>query len=698
MKRKLNLSSIVLMLCLIGYVHNAFGQRSIVDPKFIDSFGDLTEVCSAPGDEFMATAILRPGSAMPAGNEYILELSDATGDFTNPVEIGRADGPNNGASNDLTIEFLTVTIPEGTAGDFYRIRVTTTTTSDVSEVSDPLPIYFYRNDLALRINGARDIILCNVSTFSRDLTVDITDIDDGSTVDNNDFEYQWFRGAFPFGTIITGATGPTLTITQSDLDVDGNAAFYAQINLGICNSQFSSARSNNIRVKLIDENPTIIGGPTFNFCPGDMATLESQVENSINAILNYQWFKDGEEIPGAILPTYDIPFDNFEGEYKLEVKYSDDCTLPTQTVTVINEGSSITSPLVGDLIILPTQTITLEITTDAPLAPAATSTFQWFRNGSPLTGALDLTEATVSLDVTTPGEYRIDIAADDDCGSFLTSTSNIYDAIGFDMTIAIADGSDCDDENVTIALEEIVGFTPPASGGPPEIPLTEEQYAFFDFEWFTDNNPTGTTTTSIDISTSDQGAIYRLDATLISGGFDPFSSNEVSLIPIPADIAIVVSSTELPATLSVLDNPNYTYQWFQVVNGEDQEIVGETGNTIVVTEEGEYAVLVSSGICERRPSVVIGPPIGPSAIIPNVVTPNSDNINDNWLLPNDLVGQQDVEVTIYNSRGELDFSGTSYQNNWPSENSASQGQNSTYYYIITKNSTVVRKGSITVVR
>lgn len=698
MKRKLNLSSIVLMLCLMGYVHTSFGQRSIVDPKFIDGFGDLLEVCSAPGDTFMATAVLRPGDALPAGNEYVLELSDATGDFTNPEEIGRTDGPNNGSSNDLTIEFLTVTIPEGTAGDFYRIRVTSTETGIISESSDPLPIYWYRNDLSLSINDFRNIVFCNVTSFTKDLTLDITDVDDGSTVDNNDFEYQWFRGAFPFGTLITGATGPTLTITQNDLDASGNAAFYGQINLGICNDQFSSARSNNIRVALINEDPTIIGGPTFNFCPGDMETLESQVENSIGAILNYQWFKDGEAIPGAILPTYDIPNDNFEGEYYLEVTYSEDCSLPTPPVTVINEGSSITAPLVGDLIILPTQTITLEITTDAPLAPAASS-FQWYRNGSPLTGALELTDATVSLDVTTSGEYRIDILADDDCLSELTSSSNIFDAIGFDMTIAITEGSDCDDENITLDLEEMVGFTPPGSGGPPEIPLTEEQYAFFDFEWFRDDTPTGITTTSIEISTSDQGAIYRLEANLISGGFDTVLSNDLSINPIPADIAISVLSTELPATLSVEQNPNYTYMWFRVVNGEEQEILGETGNTIVVNEEGVYFVRVSSGICERdTPQVTIGPPIGPSSIIPNIVTPNNDNINDNWLLPNDLVGQQDVEINIYNSRGELDFSGTSYQNNWPSENSASQGQNSTYYYIITKNSTVVRKGSITVVR
>ncbi|GAA4273249.1 gliding motility-associated C-terminal domain-containing protein [Aquimarina gracilis] len=701
MKKKLNL---ILLICAFSFINccELFAQRTVQAPEFVNNFGPLSTVCSEPGDVFTVVAVLSPGDALPSDNQFILELSDTTGGFDSPVELARANGPNNGTSIEQDIRFENVQIPEGTGSENYRIRVVTSSTGIPSASSDPIPIYYYRNDLSLRINNTQNVILCNVTNFVRTISITATDIDDGSDVNPDDFEYQWFRGGFPGGTLIPNETGSSLDVTQNDLDASGVAVFYAQINLGACNPQFPSSRTNNLTVQLIDpDDVSILEGPSINFCPQDTnKTLNSSITDFRNS---YQWFKDDVLIEGATDTSYDLPDNNFDGMYTLQVTYSEDCTLTTAPARVINDGSTITVPLLENIIILPQETITLEVTTDAPVSPA-TSTFQWFRDTSPLTGILTLTEPTVSIDIGNPGTYGIDILADDSCLSMLNSNTNVYSPVAIGLEIGPSDDFTCEDSSITLEIKDMFGFTQSGSGAPPQISLTPNQYDLFNFEWFKDDQPTGITTTTLDVDTSEENANYTLRADLITGEFTDIVSNILTLTTIPSNIEIQASSTTIPdsgsVVLSVIQNPNYSYEWFRVVDGVEELISDSAGNTITVTEEGVYFVRISSGICSfDTPTVTIGTPVGVSEIIPNVITPfGSAGQNDTWILPSSLANQQDVEVTIYDTRGQVDFIGVGYQNNWPLENSRSSGQNPIYYYIITKNNSVVRKGSITVMR
>ncbi len=694
--KKLDLVTFFSVLLLMTSIVCA--QR-IGEPKIFEGNSERTEMCFAPNRTFNSIVIanLLPGDALPNNNQYRLELSDESGSFDSPIVLDTADGPNNGSSSEQDIEFTNIIIPEGIGGDTYRLRVTTTETSDVSVISDPIPVYYYRNDLRVRLNNVQDITLCNVANFTREIFVEIIETDNNdSAVDPNLFTYKWFDDVFPFGEEIPGETGPSIIVDQNDLDTNGYLGRYAQIDIGTCNSQFSLARSNNIRLTLIDVGEvSIVGGPTFNFCPGGFDVLTSSVTDSRNG---YQWFKDDIAIEGAFNSTYTMPVDNFEGEYTLRVTYSEDCTITSPPVTVINDGSSITNPLVDNLIILPDQTLTLEVTTNAPIAPAS-STFQWSRDGTPLTGNLPLTDLTVSIDVTNPGEYDITILADDSCDSMLDSTTGIYAPVGIGLTIGVSEDFDCQDETIRLELEEMIGFTLPGSGAPPEIALLVEQYDFFDFEWLIDGQPSGNTTTTLDIDVADTNSIYTLRADLRTGQFTNIISNELSVDPIPNDITIDASSTVLPdngqVTLTVVQNASFTYEWYVVVDGEEQLIAGESGNTITVSEEGIYFVRISSGICIRdTPTVTIGNPPGVSEVVPNVIYGTG---NANWTLPSDYT-TADVEIVIYSANGKVDFQKSGgYNEEWPSE-SASEAKELLYYYIITKNSSVVKKGTITVMR
>jgi len=703
MKRKLNLT---LLICALLFIHvdKLSAQRAIQAPEFVNDFGSFTTVCSDPGSVFTVVATLSPGDPLPTDNQFILELSDVDGNFDSPVVLATANGPNNGTSAESDIRFENVQIPEGTSGETYRIRVMISSSGTTSALSEPLAIYYYRNDLSLRINNTRNVILCGVTNFLRTISISATDVDDGSDVNPSDFEYQWFKGGFPGGTLIPGETGSSLDVTQSDLDASGVAVFYAQVNLGACNPQFQSSRTNNIRVEIIDPgNVTILEGASINYCPQDSNKILTSSEAGFDK--TYQWFRDDVAIEGAVASTYNLPDNDFEGNYTLEVGFSEDCILPVGPTRVINDGSAITTALQQNLIRLPQETITLEIVTDAPLPPAV-STYQWFRDISPITVPMVVDSPNISIDITNPGNYQIDILADDACMSMLNSETNVYAPIAIGIEIGSSEDLSCEDSSITLEIKDMLGFTQSGSGAPPQVPLTPTQYDLFTFEWFKDGQATGITERTLDINTSEENAAYTLVANLITGEFMDVISNELTLTTIPSNIQIDASATTIPdsgsVVLSVPQNPNYTYSWFRRVGGEEEQILGESGNTITVSAEGIYFVRISSGICEiDTPDVIIGTPAGVSEVIPNVITSSNmdmSNQNDNWVLPSTLANQQDVEVTIFDAGGRVDFKSNGYQNNWPSENSRSSGRNPIYYYIITRNNSVVRKGSITVMR
>ncbi|MBQ4820051.1 gliding motility-associated C-terminal domain-containing protein [Aquimarina sp. MMG016] len=145
----------------------------------------------------------------------------------------------------------------------------------------------------------------------------------------------------------------------------------------------------------------------------------------------------------------------------------------------------------------------------------------------------------------------------------------------------------------------------------------------------------------------------------------------------------------------------FDFEWYKDDVATGVTSLSLTANQSAIAESYELrADLRAGGFTgiESNP-IVLGPcTTAISELVPNIVTPNSDDINDTWGLPASMNNQQDVEVTIYSSNGQIDFSGVNYQNDWPQENSKSEGRNGVYYYVISKNNSVIKKGSITVRR
>ena len=682
MNMKLNLVFAFLwLLCF----QSIFSQRNIGAPELSGG-----QACARSGSNaFTVIAELNPGNAYPADNEFILELSDINGSFDNEIiELARVSGPNNGTGSISEILFEDFSIPETVGGDTYKIRVRSSSFPDnISELSDDIPFHFLEDGLSIRIKGDSDIIFCDGPDFTKELEIQVTD-SSGNQRDAGDFEWQWTKD----GTEILGENGTSLTINSI-----GN--YQARIPLGNCQDFYlggtgGTGRSNRVNVSVIEATEAFVETPSddFIFCPDEVKILSASLSDFR---YTYQWYKDGEPLEGENQVDILLPDNNFGGSYYVDIFVSDDCNLTTEEVVIVNEGSNITE-LPQQLILIPRQTITLEVTTDAPPG----SEVRFYAQTS-LQQQFNLSEPTFSFDVTFPGDFRIEVDAQDACDTRLVTETEIYPASDFDITIGTMDDVSCDEGFLDIEILEMVGIT--AEG--LRVPLTEDQLSFFDFQWFNDGVPTGDTGTSLEIDTSVSEGVFELRADLRTG--EPEGQNIVSnslpitLLPqnieLQADPEILNPNSTV--TLTAPFNENYTYQWFRFSDGEEIVIEGETTNTLIVDLEGDYFVRISSDLCstdsllkEIRGEVVS------AAVIPNIISPNGDGINDNWTLPGEYVNQEDVEIVIYNQNGAIDASISSYQNNWPQESSASNGEDALYYFMITKGNEVIRKGSITVMR
>jgi len=138
--------------------------------------------------------------------------------------------------------------------------------------------------------------------------------------------------------------------------------------------------------------------------------------------------------------------------------------------------------------------------------------------------------------------------------------------------------------------------------------------------------------------------------------------------------------------------PEYIYNWSNSANG-NTNINLEGGNYIVtITDANSCADTLYFSIDEVDP-----------IIVPTVITPNSDGINDTWNIKN-IENIDDVEIHIFNRWGDLVFSikttGTNYANmseQWDGKFNGKDLPLGTYVYILIADEEEYN-GTVTIVR
>ncbi|MDP7150849.1 MAG: hypothetical protein QGI08_03510 [Paracoccaceae bacterium] len=428
------------------------------------------------------------------------------------------------------------------------------------------------------------------------LTADITGLtdNDGLPGDITGYSFQWFRG----DTAIGGATGTEYTLTQAD--VGSTITLQASFIDGQGHAEeISSAASDP--VANLNDAPT--GGVTISGTAEQGQTLTA--ENTLGdedglGTLNYQWIRDGVDIPDAIDDQYELVQADVGKAITVRVSYTDgqgtnesSTSDPTDPVTNINDAPT------GVLLILgtPEEGATLTAFTSALKDDDGLGdlSFQWIRDGVDIPDATDADYVLTSADIGLPISLRVSF--EDGFGNVETFTS--------DATDPVENVNDPVEGNVTITGNATEGemLTADVSGLSDPDGMDGATFAY---QWLRDGAPIrGATLGTYDLTGDDVGAAISVEVSFTDDQGTDESSTSAATDAV-ANVnddpvgAVLISGTNsegetLTANAAGLSDTDglgdFSFQWLR----DGVEIAGATGqayNLVQADVDAEISVRV----------------------------------------------------------------------------------------------------------
>ncbi|MCW3074880.1 MAG: C-terminal target protein [Flaviaesturariibacter sp.] len=378
--------------------------------------------------------------------------------------------------------------------------------------------------------------------------------------------YQWRKG----GTNITGATSATYTIASATA---ADAANYDVVVSGTCGTVTSSAVTLTV-------NPEPLAGFTTTSpgCPGSPITFINTSTISSGTISGYAWnFGDGGTST-ATNPThaYTTP-----GTYSVQLVATpaNGCATSTVTQLVLVQASTLitTQPASQTVCAGAGATFTVVAT------GTGTLTYQWNKNGSPITGA---TAATYTIGATTAA----------DAGNFTVTVTGTCGAVTSNAA------------NLTVNAATVITTQPAATqgvctGAPATFTVTATGAGTLTYQWRKGGTPiTGATAATYTIASAGvaDAATYTV---VVTGTCGSVTSADAVLV---VNTATAITTQPVAqsacaggtATFSVAATGNaLTYQWRK----DGVAITGATSATytispVATTSAGAYSVVVT-GSC-----------------------------------------------------------------------------------------------------
>lgn len=303
-------------------------------------------------------------------------------------------------------------------------------------------------------------------------------------------------------------------------------------------------------------------------------------------------------------------------------------------------------------------------------------TYNWYKETSPTTSVFVASGETLS--VNEPGTYFVETDYGSCTSDSFSNRVTVSEAASGETTTSISSSLGnpyCSTQGST-TLSAINGNSYQWFKNGEEISGATEQMLI--------TNESGIYEVSIDLGECVATASIDLDNT----GFT--SSIDVS------DINYLEEGETLMVTVSTTAN---TPEFIWYLN--DTVIAGATDYNFEASQPGNYKVVVMQTIgcnASEEFDFMIREPFPNVAKIPNLISPNGDNINDTWVIPQEYVSGTNTEVIIMDSLGKVVLKTNDYLNNWPQNEINFKSINPVYYYIITTQNNKTRKGSITVVK
>ncbi len=281
----------------------------------------------------------------------------------------------------LLVDSVSKDITVNTSGN-YVARLTTLGNCQANSVAfnivvNPIP--------TASISGASYNYLCDGVTRTLTATTNF-----GTT-------YQWFKG----GTPIAGETNNTYTVNS-----------VGSYSVLVTDALNCSRQSNTVYFEKGQKvNFDVTNTRPLTFCTGDSTVLKTNITRTQGGtggptgisgeVLNYQWYKDGTMISGAIKDSLIV---KISGTYSIKIGSNLRCDSTKQNIIVVVNPlpttsilSSLGSPInYGDLTSLSTA--------------SSYTTYQWYKDGMAVAGATNAT-----YDIGDGGIYMCEITDGNGC-------------------------------------------------------------------------------------------------------------------------------------------------------------------------------------------------------------------------------------------------------------------------------------------
>lgn len=737
----------IFILCSFGLFAQTLNKPTpIKNPNFGGSGSAWTSACaSASFNEYFVNFTWVANPNVNSDNTFVLELSNASGDFTSPITLTTISDKNNSTNFDIRF-----TLPTDTRGSNYKLRVKSTSPVLYSPATIGYNMYYidYKNPIQITENGSGIIGNGKISICGTNTAVIAVD----NVPNANTYQYIWRRSS----TILPDK-GSSITVSQAGM-------YTVEIDYGSVCSGSAGTLSNLITVETGSSLGVTINPPAkTSFCAGETAApLEATINNSD---IFYTWYKDGIVVSAKTKGNYTYSFDtnstDFNGNYTVKIEGNGICSETTPAVAISKTGEfTITETNALDMVILPGQSKNLGITTTAN-----SPTFQWYRNNTPIAGATNN-----SISINQNGEYYVQVSQSGTCST--TSNSNTTKVVSPVSLELIADYTttyqECQNSSIILDVKSINAVAVDGT----KTDVTTDLKSAITYQWKKDGvNISGGTTSILSLTNPSENGVYTLEGSIDT--FTMVSSNLPVVLKSNETITIVTSSlTTCNATdqITINTTTNLTGESFKwLKNGVE---VNSSDSTLNTTETGIYQLVVSRVGCPITSNEITIAPFNESLItldaplnivfpegssktitasggtayewidgtnniisstnsvnfttegtytltayidacvvikqitvtykdtfkIPNVITVNGDGINDLWLLPNTYSKNPEINVIIYSDKGEEIYNVSDYQNNWPQSTTTFKSQNMLFYYTIKKGGDVLKQGTITVIK
>ncbi|MFN8343112.1 MAG: PKD-like domain-containing protein, partial [Cyclobacteriaceae bacterium] len=322
-------------------------------------------------------------------------------------------------------------------------------------------------------------------------------------------------------------------------------------------------------------------------CVGNALTLT--VVGSGSGTLTYQWKKNGTNIPGATLATYNVAAVTTAdaATYTVSISSSGACgntVLSNVAVVNVDSPAAIATQPVATQTLCEGNSVTLQV-----VATGTSLTYQWNKGGTPIVGATSSTYTIASLTTGDAATYTVDVTSGGTCANTVTSANAVIviDSPASVVTQPTASQTLCVGSGLTLT---VVGS---GSGT-----LT--------YQWKKDGTAivgaTAATYNVGSVTTANAGA-YTVDITTSGVCANTVTSNVATVIvDSPAAIAAQPVATQTlcegnSVTLQVVaTGTSLTYQW----NKGGTPIVGATSSSYTIAslttgDAATYTVDVTSG-------------------------------------------------------------------------------------------------------